>query len=734
MTDTLDHQDLEPRFGIGPVEILHAFNRRKWIILASVVLVTAAVAGGTARQRKVYSASASIMIDPVLPKILDESTAFDDLSELARAERTFNNTQYEIIRGRGVLRRVAADLALVKDADFLRSNGIAMVEDSEAKGSDETDRLDAAADALARHLTVVPQSGSRIVRLEIEDFDPHRAASIANAIAQAYKSYTLDKRLSTTHDAQEWLDQQVAEFGTRLEKAEAALQAFRRDNKLVSVSLEDRQNVTSTKMARLNESLVGVRTDLIRIRARKRVLDSEMAKKDGMDVAVQEVTSNPVISSLKSTEGLLLSQKTELSLRYGPKHDQMRVVEEQLAENRAQIRAELLAVVATLENEIRALEDTERGISAALEEERSGAMALNELGLQYTQLARDYGTTKSTYEALLKRQTEADLSGRLTSNFVHLFETAEVNLVPVRPSLAKNAALGAVLGLFLGLLIAVAGLLLDNTVRTQADLEETLGLTFLGIVPSIASDSGASSPTQEDRDFYLLKNPKSSLAECLRSIRTNILFMGTDKPLHRILVTSPGPSEGKSTLAVNLAVAMAQAGNRVLVVDTDLRRPRLHKVFGVSAEQGLTTVLLRAAGLTDVIKATSVPGLDVLPCGPLPPTPAELLHSTHFAQLVEELSAAYDRVIFDSPPVNVVTDAVILAQLVQGTVLVSKVAKTTKDSLRRARRLLSGVNARILGGILNDIDLERDSYGYSSYYYYGGGRYGYGSEDARAKV
>jgi capsular exopolysaccharide synthesis family protein len=278
----------------------------------------------------------------------------------------------------------------------------------------------------------------------------------------------------------------------------------------------------------------------------------------------------------------------------------------------------------------------------------------------------------------------------------------------------------------LGLLITVGGVVLDNTVHTQLDIESLLRLPFLGVVPSIrAADeeaAAAANPSKAPktpavRDLFIIRSPKSSVAECLRSIRTNLLFLGTVKPLQRILLTSAGPVEGKSTAAIALGITMAQAGNKVLLVDTDLRRPRLHKTFGVPGNTGLTSVLLDAARIDEVIKSTEIVGLDVLPCGPLPPNPAELLHTERFRAILDQLSEKYDRVLFDSPPINLVTDAAILAQMVDGTIFVVKASKTSKDAVRRASRLLNDIKANILGVLLNDLDFEQDGY-----YYY---RYGY---------
>jgi succinoglycan biosynthesis transport protein ExoP len=218
---------------------------------------------------------------------------------------------------------------------------------------------------------------------------------------------------------------------------------------------------------------------------------------------------------------------------------------------------------------------------------------------------------------------------------------------------------------------------------------------------------------RDSDDLFIHKMPKSPVAECLRGVRTNLLFLGTERPLQKLLVTSSGPQEGKTTAVIDLGITFAQSGQRTLLVDTDMRKPRLHRAFGLSADVGLTSVLLDEKRLGEALKATQVPDLTVLPCGPMPPNPAELLHTERFRKLVVELSRRYDRILFDSPPVAAVTDAMILAGEVDGVVLLVKAAHTSRDSVVRARRALTDVQARIVGAVLNAVDLKSRGAGYS---------------------
>jgi polysaccharide biosynthesis transport protein len=723
----------ESSLAINPQDLLRAVVRRKWWILASTLLVGAAVGLGTARQPKVYEANAQILIEPALPKVLADDVMIDDLSEQSRTERAFYNTQYQIIRSRPVVRDAIVRLDLWDNAKFLADYGITM------PPSDERERMIEV--ILLEHLVVVPELNSRIVKLVVEDFEPDRAARIANAIADSYINYSLERRLSNTRGASKWLDERVDEFAQKIEEAERSLNQYKTEHMLVSMSVEDRQNMISTSLAKLTERMVEVRSQLIDLESRRQVLiargNDEVSGIEG-DI---RIAASPAVSELKRALAELYSRRAEISARYGELHPNRLAIDKQISEVEGQLKREVAIMMVALDNEIASLKQAEQGLNVAMEQEKGRALELNTLGLDYNKLDRDLGANREMYASLVKRQTEASLSGLLESNFVRWHQKAEVQNRVVRPSVPKNVGLGLFLGMLLGVGIAVAGVLLDTTVHSQADIEALSALPFLGILPSISDDeqkqavartTANGTPVPTGRDLYIVQNPTSSVAECTRAIRTNLLFLSTDRPFKRLLLTSAGPGEGKSTTAVALGITMAQAGARVLLVDTDLRKPRLHRTFGVPGEGGLTSVLVDTLTLDQAIKATDIAGLDILPCGPLPPNPAEILHTDRFAKLVEQLDARYDRIIFDSPPVHAVTDAVILSQITEGTIFVVKASKTTKESVRRALRRLRDVNARLLGVVLNDLDLDEsgDSYGY--YYYHS--RYGtaYGAETEKS--
>jgi len=299
---------------------------------------------------------------------------------------------------------------------------------------------------------------------------------------------------------------------------------------------------------------------------------------------------------------------------------------------------------------------------------------------------------------------------------------------PIRPRVPVNVLFGLVVGLLLGICSALVRGILDRSIKTPDDVEQELRIASLGLLPEIADGKATRSNyygrRRRDRPARLIERPElivhdfpsSGIAEASRAIRTNLLFMAPDNPYRTLLVTSAGPAEGKTTVASCIAIAMAQAGQRVVLMDCDLRRPRVHRIFGTSSNEGVTTALLDDGADQDPTP-TEVPNLWVMPAGPIPPNPAELFHSDRFRELLRRLNADFDRIVIDSPPIVAVTDATVLSTLVDGTVLVIRAFKTTKEVARQALRALEDVGAKTAGGVLNAVDLDRHEYKYYHYYY-----------------
>jgi capsular exopolysaccharide synthesis family protein len=324
-------------------------------------------------------------------------------------------------------------------------------------------------------------------------------------------------------------------------------------------------------------------------------------------------------------------------------------------------------------------------------------------------------------------------------NYVRLVEEATTPAAPIRPNVVGNIVWGVILGIAFGASVAAGRILADASVRSREDIESELRAAFLGIMPRIATSRGAMG--RRDRrllvddplnslELTIHKDPMSVSAETCRAIRTNLMFMSPDRPLQAIMVASGDPREGKTFLAVSLAITFAQSGKKVLLVDTDLRRPRIASVFGARQPVGMTSVLVHDAQIEEAIFESAVPNLDVLPCGHSAPNPAELLESQRFREVLQGLRGKYDRIVFDTPPIGAVSDALIVAAQMDATVFVTRALQTRRSKAKTIIAQLRGLGARLAGVVLNDVDLDGDA-GAEYYAYYGAGAR---AQDARTSA
>jgi capsular exopolysaccharide synthesis family protein len=715
-------------------DYLSIFYKRRWVMAVFFAVVVGAAGVWLVREPRVYRAVSSLEISPVAPRYL--GTGVQDVAESGATmywqTKEFFETQYQIIRSRAVAQRVSDKLGLTSDPAFL---GVAAIKDPAKQrqamvGADPVARLQGM-------IRVEPVKDSRIVRLAVEDTDRERAALIANAYGEAYIEHTLDKKLDTTRAASLWLADQLDDLKKKLESSEVGLHHFKRENDILTASFEDKQSISSQRLLALNDALTKARTRRAELESRRRTLAEAKKRAVAGDPAafdsVAAVAQSVLVGQLKLRLVALTEEREELASRYLPQHPRLLAVEERLAEISRTVDRETGKIVAALDNEFREASDTEQQLVALIDGAKREAFEVNKREIDYVKLKREQENNQRLYDLVLQRLKDAELTGMLRTSTVQLLDAALVPSIPVKPNRKVVMILSIILGLLGAVSLALFFEYLDNTVKTHDDVERYLQLPFLGIVPSIHEKGQEQLPVAErgrNRDLHAHRRPKSSVAECIRSVRTNLLFMTPDKPLKRLLITSSGPQEGKTTVAVNLAIAFSQAGSRVLLVDTDMRRPRIHRAFGLPNDAGVSSLMLQSARLEDVVKETAVPNLFLLPCGPIPPNPAELIHTERFKKLLLELDAKYDRVIFDSPPVAAVTDALILSGDVDGVVLVAKAGRTVREVAMRTRQSLADVNARLFGMVLNDLDLERRGYGY--YYYYQKYGYYYGEKVSEA--
>ncbi len=713
-TDTDTSVDSAPGSKVDLLSYWRTIRKRWPFVVLSMIIATVVAFVYTYRQAKVYESTCQIIIDSQPPQVLPGSK---DVIEMGTGSfwgnKEFYETQYRIIQSTNVGQRTAEKLGLQYDPDYAGVLG-------------PNHDLASLGRAIAAQISVKPLKDSRLALITVTDGKPQRAALIANTIADTYIEYNLDYKLEGARTAMAWLAEQESDLKRQLEESELKLYQFKKDRNLLAVSLDDKQSMLSNNLASVNGKLTELRIARLSLEAKRRMI--QRAREDIADrETLPELSDRESIKTLRTSYTSLTKDYAELSTKYGAEHPKMKALQDQMEVIRKAYVKEIDEALATFEKSYQEVVDNEKSLKALMEQQKDEAIELAKVEVEYRPLMRASEQNDKMYGIISTRQKEIDITGPMRTNNVRVLERAIVPTTPIRPKPIQNLMLGLLLGLGTGVALAFAIEALDNTLKTQADVEQFLGVPVLGLVPVIGTQNEPAEVLADDlrqRDLGVFLDPKSVAAECCRSIRTNILFMSPDRPIRTMLITSPSPQEGKTTTAINLGVTMAEAGGRVLLVDTDMRRPRLHRSFGVGNQVGISTVIVGKATLEEAVKHTDVPNLDVLTCGPVPPNPSELLHTDRFAAVLADCAKLYDRVILDSPPTSAVTDPAVLGNLVDGVVLIIKAGETTRDSAIHARRQLMSAKARVVGVVVNAIDFSNPAYGYEYYYrnYY---RYGY---------
>ena len=714
-------------------EYWQVVRKRIWTILLVCSLVLGLGTLYLINQKDVFQAAAIIEIRTESPQVLggDIEPVIDPAAG-ARYWSTeeYYETQYRIIRSRAVASEVVRDLMLAEDLDFL---GIHSEDPEQVRiALEDADPID----RLIGMISVSPIPDSHLVRLAIEHEDPDFAAELVNTLAEVYVSRNQQRQLRGTEQAFHWLENERASLRDYVQTAEETLLQFRQDNGIRAASLSERQEQLTEHLNSINSLTDSARAEVQEARVERRAVLRAQEEGDLDAVPIQSVIGNPLIQSLKQERESLRTELARLEARYGDRHQDIRGVRAALEGVETAIQREIGAILDSYNVELRRAEARLDELEEEHQRLESEVLALSQAEPTYNQLLRDIDHNAEVLQMIERRYKETDLYRRQRDvNNIEILDRAIVPDVPIRPR--KRIIMGAalLLGIIVSLGFAFLLELLDNTVRTQEDVERLLGFTFLGVVPSIKlrarerrrarANIAAGDRPGVGRDLFVHNHPKSSVAECCRSIRTNLHFMSPDKELRKLLVTSAGPREGKTSTAINLAMVMAQSNHKVLLVDSDMRRPRIHKAIGLDNDIGLSNLILGEVDYDTAIKPTEIPNLDTLVCGPIPPNPTELMHTKRFQVIVDELSKRYDRVIFDSPPVIAVADAIILGNAVDGVLFVIKSGQTSKEVVKRAKSHLEATNAPLLGAILNDLDLEDRAYRYHYYYsyYYRYGQY-----------
>jgi capsular exopolysaccharide synthesis family protein len=672
-----------------PLDRLTVLYKRRWLALAAFVIAAGAMRASTWSTIPMYRASAKILIQE------ERSTAVGTLNSSDpvywQDPEPYYNTQHRILGSRALALRVVRQL---RDGPTTRSTA------ADVESPEESDAID----GFLGGVRIEPIQGTRLVAVSFDSTSAEVAARAANALADQYVAYNVELRLASIERMLTWLGEELERQQQKLTASEQALTEYRSGQD--AFSLDDRQNLVLSRLNALNDALTRARTTRLQ---RETLYYQVRAAVEGPDPAnaLPSAARNVAMQDIRARLSALLAEKAELSNRYGPRHPEIAKLDAAVENARRELQAEAVKAVEQLKAEYLAAQNEERSLSQSLDEQKAAALDLDRKSGSYTVLKRQAESDRKVYEQLLQQEKELRVVSNSRANNVQIMDRAQTPKGPFTPNSRRDWLTALLFGI-----VAAIGLVwgleaLDDTVKTPDEVTRRFGLTLLGLVPAV---SGRRLP-------LLTANMPQPFSESFRALRTALVFTSGAESTRTVVVTSSQPLEGKTTTACNLASALALGGARVLLVDADLRRPSLHTAMNVPNDTGLSHVLAGLADAAAAIRPTEQANLSVITAGAAVPNPSELLASAAMTTLVAGLDA-FDWVIIDTPPVLPVTDAVVLAQAVWGVVFVIGAERTRRPHVERALDLLRGSSRRVIGAVLNRVDLTRNKYYYL--------RYGYG--------
>ena len=707
------------------MDYIKVLYKRRWSAATAFLLVVIGVTVYTFTVTPIFEAKTRLLIEAENPNVVSFKEVIDD----DHAKADYYQTQYNILQSRVLARKTIESLSLwdhpllnpdKKEGKFsvgAMAAGTASyvtslvtsapAKTSQAPAADETVAQSRAIDRFLLNLDVAPIRNSRLVDVKYQSEDPALATSIVNTLAKNYIQQNLEYKFTASKEATDWLGERLAEQRKQVEAAEIKLQSYREQN--AAISFDDRQNIVVQKLTDLNGAVTRAKTERIQREAIYKQLRAVQDNPAALDT-FPAILANTFIQQQKGELAQQQQQLAQLSEKYGDKHPEIVKTRSAIQATQVKLQAEINKVVQSVRTEYQAALAQENSLAAALAQQKGEALTMNKKGIDYSVLARDVESSRQLYESLLQRAKETGVSSELKSSNIRVIDEAERPRKPISPRTAVNLLLGLVSGSVLAFGLAFFFEYLDSRIKTPDEIKTHLGLPSLGMVPALEAKAW------NGKEPLIHAGVPPNFAEAFRTIRTNVLFSSAEDGARALVVTSTGPGEGKTTVASNLAIGFAQTGQRVLLMDGDMRRPRVHAVFGHRQEPGLSNVMAGNAKVSQTVHKTAVPGLWVLPAGHIPPNPAELLGSQRFRDFLTSLKEHFDLIVVDSPPVMAVSDAAIAAHTASGVVFVVGAEMTSRHAARAALEQLEQGRAHFVGGILNRVELEKNAYYYSHYY------------------
>ncbi|MCB4358678.1 GumC family protein [Quatrionicoccus australiensis] len=731
--DPADHEEK-----LDILEYWRTIQKRKGQILAFGVIFAVLAAAIVFAMTPIYRATATLMIEAGKAKVV----TIDDVYSGASQNREYFQTQVEIIKSREVAIKAIKKAELWNseefdprpDADSMLTGllvSVGLKDDPAGIEWNDDTLAEAIYPVFVKRVVIEPVRLSQLAKISFDSSSAALSARVANGLALAYIESDMDARYKVTQQASNWIQDRLASLRVSLEESERMLQQYREKAGIVDVKSVGQSGV-GQQMIEVTSRLVEAR--LRRAEAENAYNQIKSAKKTGDLTSLPAVIRNPIVADALRQESQAERRLAELTQRYGTEHPKYMQAEGELKSARENLQRQVDTVVASITQEYEVNKGTERTLEGQMASARGGVQDINRKEFELTVLEREVESNRQIFDMFVKRAKETSISSDLQTPVARVVDMAVVPDRPVKPQKLQIILISFILGVFIATLAALVLERLDNTLKTSDDVETKLKTPLLTALPLLTDDEVA----RESTARIFIDNPKCLYSEAIRTARTGVLLSALDVPKRLLLITSSLPGEGKTTFSINLAMAHAHT-KKTLLIDADMRRPAISKGLGLQpGAMGLSNLVSGTAKLEDCLQHLDGSSLDIMPSGSIPPNPVELLLSQKFKDTLDHLMEVYDVVIIDSPPVELVSDALVISPMATGVIYVSRANSTPWQLARRGLQRIRRAEGQLLGVVLNRLDFAQAEkyYGeYSGYGKYGYGQTGYGAvygEDSSA--
>jgi capsular exopolysaccharide synthesis family protein len=687
-------------------EYVRVLRSRKWSVIGTLLTVLLITAIFTFAQTPTYRSTCLLLIEPHDVNVANVHNVYDAVSagiQAGNSLQDYYKTQFEILKSEAIIRPVFETLHVGERPEFRNKQN--------------------PYDAFLDTVWIDPIRDSRLVKVHVDSHDAAFATAAANSIVTQFIEASSHRQLGVSDSGLKKLMEKELELRPRAEQARHALQEFKENNNILL--LDESQSIAAQALKQLSEERIKVRADHARVLAENKMIQATVASGGSLG-SLPEMADSHVIEGLTLELAKVEQERDDLLKRFKPSHPLVHEIDARVALVKTRLTETQEAILKSVSNKLAAVAAQEQELDEAVGKAEAMLLDLGRKAVRLQSLKDEADAVEGSYKNVAQRVEEVEIAMATGTKENNLFviDSATPPPDPVKPKKALYLAIGGLLGLMAGIGLCFLLEYLDNTLKGKEDCERLLAYPILGFVPRVHSPNATVRTGQEPLTVELtaFREPRAAVAESFRSIRTGLGFTLPTSGPTAIVVTSAGSGDGKTFVSVNLAYALAQTGKRVLLVDADLRRPRIVRLFGFEELGGLSTTIAQSSeDLLKDVRKTTVPTLDVLPSGPTPPNPAELLGTRAMGVLLERALAAYDWVVIDAPPVTAVADAAILLTHAPHAIFVVRPFTTPKEGARTAKEILDQSPGRVAGVVLNTVDVPvgyRDSYYHYAYYYY----------------